>query len=130
MSLMWTFPKSRKAVQVWRLCHILKRLLSFLLHRKYNYNYNFGFYLAQLPFDSFYLFYVLYFQLFAVLFFMMLLTLGIGTSTAMTNGIVTVVCDQFPSFSRLIVTSAVCSCMFSLGLMYVTPVRYSFTGFM
>jgi solute carrier family 6 amino acid transporter-like protein 5/7/9/14 len=66
---------------------------------------------------------VIFVQLFAILFFLMLLTLGIGTATAMANGAVTVVCDQFPSLNRLFVTSIVCSGMFSLGLIYVTPVR-------
>lgn len=61
-------------------------------------------------------------QAFAVLFFMMLLTLGIGTAIAIVNGIVTVVCDEFTNFKRFWVTSAVCVCGFLVGLIYVTPV--------
>ncbi|XP_035710053.1 sodium-dependent nutrient amino acid transporter 1 [Folsomia candida] len=60
-------------------------------------------------------------QLHAILFFSMLLTLGIGTAISIANGIITVICDEFPGLKRLVVTSIVCLGGFSVGLIYVTP---------
>ncbi|XP_047480647.1 sodium-dependent nutrient amino acid transporter 1-like isoform X2 [Penaeus chinensis] len=60
-------------------------------------------------------------QLFAVLFFLMLFTLGVGSASALTGCIITIICDEFPSLKRWIVTLAVCVCGFLLGLFYVTP---------
>jgi len=59
-------------------------------------------------------------QLFAVLFFLMLFTLGIGSATSLTGGVITIICDQFPSWKRWLVTLIVCVCGCLLGLMYVT----------
>ena len=61
-------------------------------------------------------------QLFAVLFFLMLFTLGVGSATSLTGGIITIVCDQFPRLLRWQVTLAVCVVGFFSGLIYVTPV--------
>lgn len=60
-------------------------------------------------------------QLFAVLFFMMLFTLGVGSATSLAGGIITIICDQFPNFKRWQVTTAVCVLGFGAGLIYVTP---------
>ncbi|XP_069985298.1 sodium-dependent nutrient amino acid transporter 1 isoform X2 [Penaeus vannamei] len=60
-------------------------------------------------------------QLFAVLFFLMLFTLGVGSASALTGCIITIICDEFPSFKRWIVTLAVCVVGLLLGLFYVTP---------
>ena len=48
-------------------------------------------------------------QLFAVLFFLMLITLAIGSATGLTGCIVTIICDEFPKWPRWVVTIAVCS---------------------
>jgi solute carrier family 6 amino acid transporter-like protein 5/7/9/14 len=60
-------------------------------------------------------------QLFAVLFFLMLFTLGIGSSMADAGAIVTIFCDKFPSVSRVKVTSAVCFVGCAVGIVYCTP---------
>lgn len=62
-------------------------------------------------------------QVFAVLFFFMLFTLGIGSVVALQNVIVTVLCDQFPNlkYERIAAITSVIG--FLLGLMYLTPVR-------
>ncbi|KAK7081863.1 hypothetical protein SK128_003055 [Halocaridina rubra] len=60
-------------------------------------------------------------QLFAVLFFLMLFTLGVGSASALTGCIITIICDEFPSFKKWIVTLVVSIVGFLLGLFYVTP---------
>ncbi|XP_042205816.1 sodium-dependent nutrient amino acid transporter 1-like isoform X2 [Homarus americanus] len=60
-------------------------------------------------------------QFFAVLFFLMLFTLGVGSASALTGCIITIICDQFPHFKKWMVTLAVCVTGFLLGLFYVTP---------
>ncbi|XP_064091113.1 sodium-dependent nutrient amino acid transporter 1-like [Macrobrachium nipponense] len=60
-------------------------------------------------------------QLFAVLFFLMLFTLGVGSASALTGCIITIICDEFPSFKKWLVTLVVCIAGFLLGLFYVTP---------
>ncbi|CAG7718759.1 unnamed protein product, partial [Allacma fusca] len=60
-------------------------------------------------------------QLFSVLFYLMLLTLGIGTGVSFTGAIVTVICDEFPRLPRWQVVTGVCVVGFSVGLIYVTP---------
>lgn len=60
-------------------------------------------------------------QLFAVLFFLMLFTLGVGSASALTGCIITIICDAFPHFKKWLVTLAVCIAGFLLGLFYVTP---------
>lgn len=59
-------------------------------------------------------------QLFAVLFFLMLFTLGVGYAASFVGGIVSIICDQFPSWKRWLVTAIVCICGSLVGLMYVT----------
>jgi len=60
-------------------------------------------------------------QLFAVLFYLMLFTLGVGSATSLTGGIITIFCDQFPSFKRWKVTTVICGLGFLAGLIYCTP---------
>ena len=61
-------------------------------------------------------------QLFAVLFFLMLFTLGVGSATALTGCIITVVCGNFPHWARWKVSAGICIAGFLIGLIYVTPV--------
>jgi len=60
-------------------------------------------------------------QLFAVLFFLMLFTLGVGSATSLTGGIITIACDQWPHLKRWHVTATVCLAGLFVGLIYVTP---------
>ena len=60
-------------------------------------------------------------QLFAVLFFLMLITLGMGSATGLISNIITAVCDAFPSFPRAAVTAVISTLGFLTGLLYVTP---------
>jgi len=60
-------------------------------------------------------------QLFAVLFFLMLFTLGIGSATADAGAVITLFADQFPNVKRWIITTILCGSAFLVGLVYVTP---------
>nr|CAD7396080.1 unnamed protein product [Timema cristinae] len=60
-------------------------------------------------------------QLFAVLFFLMLFTLGVGSAVALVSSIITIICDQFPHLKHWMVTSVVCCICFLIGLIYATP---------
>ncbi|CAG7629218.1 unnamed protein product [Allacma fusca] len=60
-------------------------------------------------------------QLFAFLFYLMLFTLGVGSATSLTGGIISIICDQFPATPRWVITTIVCCSGFLLGLIYVTP---------
>jgi len=60
-------------------------------------------------------------QLFAVLFFMMMLTLGIGSATSLTGCVITIICDDFPGLKRWLVTGVISILGFFCGLIYVTP---------
>ncbi|CAL8120169.1 unnamed protein product [Orchesella dallaii] len=60
-------------------------------------------------------------QLFAVLFFLMLFSLGVGSAVSWQMAVITVICDQFPKFSKFYVTAISCFLGFALGLVYVTP---------
>ena len=60
-------------------------------------------------------------QLFAVLFFLMLFTLGVGSAVSLAGCVITIVCDAFPSWKRWLVTFVICSVGFLIGLVYVTP---------
>jgi len=51
----------------------------------------------------------------------MLYTLGVGSATSLTSGIITIIQDQFPSVPRWLLTLIVCVTLFLVGLMYVTP---------
>ncbi|EFX84368.1 hypothetical protein DAPPUDRAFT_46779 [Daphnia pulex] len=60
-------------------------------------------------------------QLFAVLFFLMLITLAIGSAAGLTSCVTTILCDDFPTVKRWIITAIVCVASFFIGLIYVTP---------
>ncbi|XP_076624730.1 sodium-dependent nutrient amino acid transporter 1 isoform X2 [Colletes latitarsis] len=59
-------------------------------------------------------------QLFAVLFFLMLFVLGIGTTVAFTNVIVSIVKDKFPEVPNWKISVGVTSCGFLIGIVYCT----------
>ncbi|ODM96691.1 Sodium-dependent nutrient amino acid transporter 1 [Orchesella cincta] len=59
-------------------------------------------------------------QIFAVLFFLMLFTLGLGSATSLAGGIITIICDQFTTMKRWLVTLIVCTGGCLVGLLYVT----------
>ncbi|XP_076161702.1 sodium-dependent nutrient amino acid transporter 1 isoform X2 [Ptiloglossa arizonensis] len=59
-------------------------------------------------------------QLFAVLFFLMLFVLGIGTSVAFTAVISSVIKDKFPQFQDWKVAAGVTSTGFLIGIVYCT----------
>ncbi len=61
-------------------------------------------------------------QLFSVLFFLMLFSLGVGSAVSWQLAVITVICDQFPNLKKIHVTMATCGGCFLLGLIYVTPV--------
>ncbi|XP_043244062.1 sodium-dependent nutrient amino acid transporter 1-like [Amphibalanus amphitrite] len=60
-------------------------------------------------------------QLFAVLFFLMLFTLGVGSATALTGCVITILREEFPSVSQLAATTIVSVGGFLVGLVYITP---------
>ena len=60
-------------------------------------------------------------QLFSVLFFFMLYTLGIGSNIGLTSCCVSSIRERFPSLSQWQAASGVCLVSFLIGLIYVTP---------
>lgn len=60
-------------------------------------------------------------QLFAVLFFLMLFVLGIGSAIAIIGGIVSVISDQFPSWKNWHIVLATSLFGFLVGTIYCTP---------
>lgn len=60
-------------------------------------------------------------QFFAVMFFLMLLTLGIGSAVSLTGCVVTILCDDFPHWKRWLVVTVICLIGFVSGLVYITP---------
>ena len=60
-------------------------------------------------------------QLFSVLFFLMLVTLGLGSATGLTSGIIAVVADLNPRWNKTVITAIICIAGFAIGLVYVTP---------
>jgi len=60
-------------------------------------------------------------QFFAVMFFLMLITLGMGSATGLISAIIGVICDECPSLNKAAVTFAVCLGGFAIGLLYLTP---------
>lgn len=61
-------------------------------------------------------------QVFAVLFFMMLFTLGIGSVAGMVGCISAIVSSHMPGIKRVYVTLGICISGLIFGLVYVTPV--------
>lgn len=60
-------------------------------------------------------------QLFSILFFFMLFTLGVGSAVSLCGCVVTIVCDAFPNWKQWLVTLVICCIGFLIGLVYVTP---------
>lgn len=60
-------------------------------------------------------------QLFSVLFFLMLVTLGLGSATGLTSGVIAIVCDLRPDWNKTKVTGVICFLGFGVGLVYTTP---------
>lgn len=79
---------------------------------------------SQVPYTFIYLF-IYALKVFSVLFFVMLLTLGVGSAVSLTGCVVTIICDDFPHWKRWIVVSVVSLVGFLTGLVYVTPVSLS-----
>lgn len=61
-------------------------------------------------------------QLFAVLFFLMLFVLGIGTTVAFCNVIISIIKDQFPNLSQWKIAAGLSLLAFLVGVVYCTPV--------
>jgi solute carrier family 6 amino acid transporter-like protein 5/7/9/14 len=66
--------------------------------------------------------YFLLLQLFAVLFFIMLYVLGVGSAVALIGAVITIIRDDFPNFKYLGVAVVSCALGFVGGLVYITPV--------
>jgi len=60
-------------------------------------------------------------QIFSILFFLMLITLGFGSATGLISNVITVICDAFPNFRRSYVTAITSIAGLLIGLVYVTP---------
>lgn len=60
--------------------------------------------------------------MFAVLFFLMLFTLGVGSAAGLTGCVMGGISDEFPSVKRIYVALFMCVLGFLCGLVYVTPV--------
>ncbi|XP_026725009.1 sodium-dependent nutrient amino acid transporter 1-like [Trichoplusia ni] len=60
-------------------------------------------------------------QLFAVLFFLMMTVLGIGSAVALLSTVNTVLIDKFPRIRVVFMSAFSCTVGFAVGLIYVTP---------
>jgi len=60
-------------------------------------------------------------QLFAVLFFLMLITLGMGSAVGFMSAVTTTICDSFPDVEKKLIAKVCCVIGLCLGLPYVTP---------
>merc|ERR1719153_119868 len=60
-------------------------------------------------------------QLFAVLFFLMLITLGMGSAVGFMSAVTTTICDSFPDVEKKLIAKVCCVVGLCLGLPYVTP---------
>jgi len=61
-------------------------------------------------------------QLFAVLFFLMLMTLGLGSSAGLISSLIAIISDTNPGWNKTYVAAIVCVSGFLVGLVYLTPV--------
>ena len=64
-------------------------------------------------------------QLFAVLFFLMLFTLGLGSATGLISAVIAIIADNRPDWNKTYVAAAVCVAGFGVGLVYITPVSHT-----
>ncbi|CAL8125443.1 unnamed protein product [Orchesella dallaii] len=60
-------------------------------------------------------------QFFAVLFFLMMFTLGLGSAVSDAGAIISIFCDQFPKLVRWHVTIVICFIGAAVGIVYTTP---------
>ncbi|XP_046408711.1 sodium-dependent nutrient amino acid transporter 1-like [Ischnura elegans] len=60
-------------------------------------------------------------QVFSVLFFLMLFTLGVGSAVPLVGALITVLRDQFPNTRQWMVAVGMCTMGFIAGLVYITP---------
>jgi len=60
-------------------------------------------------------------QLFAVLFFLMLITLGLGSAVGFMSAVTTTICDSFPDTDKKSIIKVCCVVGYGIGLFYVTP---------
>ncbi|XP_045102699.1 sodium-dependent nutrient amino acid transporter 1-like isoform X2 [Portunus trituberculatus] len=60
-------------------------------------------------------------QLFAVLFFLMLFTLGIGSAVGLAGCTLGIISDRFPSISKFLLSLGISVVGFLCGLVYITP---------
>ena len=60
-------------------------------------------------------------QLFAVLFFLMLITLGLGSAVGFMSAVTTTICDSFPETNKKLIIKICCVIGYGIGLFYVTP---------
>lgn len=61
-------------------------------------------------------------QFFAVVFFVMIFVLGIGSEVGLTSSIISIINDQFPQWKQWHIAAGTCLFEFLIGLLYVTPV--------
>lgn len=62
------------------------------------------------------------FQLFSVLFFLMMSVLGVGSAVALLSSVNTVLLDAFPRVRTVYMSALSCTVGFGIGLIYCTPV--------
>ncbi|XP_053988540.1 sodium-dependent nutrient amino acid transporter 1-like [Hylaeus volcanicus] len=60
-------------------------------------------------------------QLFAVLFFVMMFVLGVGSAVALSGAVFSILCDHFPKVSHWKLVLLVSSLGFLVSLIYITP---------
>ncbi|CAH0397886.1 unnamed protein product [Chilo suppressalis] len=60
-------------------------------------------------------------QLFAVLFFLMMAVLGVGSGVALLSTVNTILLDSFPRVPTIAMSAMACTAGFGIGLIYVTP---------
>jgi len=60
-------------------------------------------------------------QFFAVLFFLMMITLGMGSAVGLVNGVATVLMDSIPSLSKSMAAGIVCLVGAMCGLVFTSP---------
>lgn len=61
-------------------------------------------------------------QLFAVLFFVMMYVLGVGSAVALCGAVFSILCDHFPKVKHWMLVLAVSIFGFVVSLVYITPV--------
>lgn len=63
-------------------------------------------------------------QFFAVIFFVMMFVLGIGSEAALTSSVITIIHDYVPHWKIWPIACMVVLVEFCVGLIYVTPVSF------